>query len=147
LPSDYDKAKEWFDILERDNKNATALCRVGQFYAERHAFHISNDFYGDALKTTAAKEDDGLREDLFLAIALNQFRDGSLADARKRLDQCIRTFPDGHRQDEALAALIAVQLKQGKRGDAQKNLQELQRRFPNSQAAATAAALVTRAQQ
>jgi len=145
LPSDYGVVKEWFDVLESDAKNAKALCRVGQFYAERHAYQLSNEFYGDAMKTSTAKEDDGLREDLSLAMALNHFRDGNVADARKRMEQCLKSFPDGRRSDETLAGLVAVHLKQGKREEAEKVLQELQTRFPNSRATATAAALVSRA--
>jgi len=144
LPSDYSSVKEWFEILEHDAKDTKALVRIGQFYADRHAFHLSTEFYGNALKTGAAKEDPSLREDLMLAAAINQYHDGSIGDARKRLEACRKEFPEGRRQAETLAALVAVEVKQGKKGEAEKTLQELQKRFPDSRA--TAGALATVAQ-
>ncbi len=142
LPSDYGEVKQWFEILEQDEKNTKALIRIGQFYAQRHAFHLSTEFYGHALKTGAGKEDATLREDLILASAINQYHDGSIDDARKRLDSCLKEFPNGHRQAETLEALVAVQLKQRKKADAEKTLQELQRRFPDSRITASAAAML-----
>ena len=143
LPSDYGQVKQWFDTLEGDGKNAKAMVRIGQFYADRHAFRLSSEFYANALKTSAAREDATLREDLLLATAINSYHDGNLGDARKKLDQCLKEFPDGRRLAQALSALVAVELKQAKRGDAEKTLQELKRRFPDSPATENAAVLLS----
>jgi hypothetical protein len=41
--------RESYDILEHDTKNDKALYRIGRFYADRHAFHLSSECYGNAL--------------------------------------------------------------------------------------------------
>jgi thioredoxin-like negative regulator of GroEL len=147
LPSDYSEVKQWFDILESDRKNTDALYRVGRYYGDRHAFHLSNEFYPNALKTSGAKENAGLREEVTLSMAINQFRDGNMGDARKRLEVFRKTFPDAARQPEAMLAQVAVALKQHKRSEAEKTFQELQRRFPDSQAATNASAMLAQAKQ
>jgi thioredoxin-like negative regulator of GroEL len=146
LPSDYGAVREWFDILEHDGKNAKALYRIGRFYADRQAFQLSNEFYGNALKTSLVKEDDALREDLTLEIAINQFRDGNMGDARKRLEMFRKTFPDGRRQPEAMLAQVALALQQHKRSEAEKTYQELQQRFPESPATAGARKMLAQPQ-
>jgi thioredoxin-like negative regulator of GroEL len=145
LPSDYGEVRNEFNILEHDAKNGKALHRIGQFYADRHAFQLSSDYYRDALKSDLAKEDEDLREDLTLGIAINDFRDGKTGDARKKLSLFLKAFPDGRRQPEAMLAQVAVALKERKRNDAEKVFQELQRRFPDSQAARNAAAMLAQA--
>ena len=142
LPPDYGEVRNEFKALEHDPKDGKALRRIGQFYADRHAFQLSSDYYRDALKTDLAKENEGWREDLTLAIAINDFRDGKTGDARKKLASFLKAFPDGRRQPEAMLAQVAVALKERKRNDAEKVFQELQRRFPDSQAARNAAAML-----
>jgi len=145
LPSDYGEVRESYDILEHDAKNGKALYRIGQFYADRHAFHLSSEFYGNALKSDFAKEDADFREDVTLGIALNDFRDGNTNGARKKLDAFLKTFPNGHRQAEALLGQIAVAIRQRKLSLAGTIFEELQQRYPDSQATLNAKAMLAQA--
>ena len=145
LPSDYGEVRESYDILEHDPKNGKALYRIGQFYADRHGFHLSSEFYKNALKSDLAKEDADFREDVTLGIALNDFRDGNTNGAQKKLDLFQKTFPNGRRQAEALLAELAVAIRQHKLSVAGTILQQLQQRFPDSQATANAKAMLAQA--
>ena len=145
LPWDYREVSNEFNALEQDSKNGKALQSIGLFYAKWRAFNLSSEYYHNALKSSLAKEDEAMREDLTLGIALNDFRDGKTGAARKKLVLFLKTFPNGRRQPEAMLAEVAVALRERKRSDAEKIFQELQQRFPDSQATHNAAGMLAQA--
>jgi thiol-disulfide isomerase/thioredoxin len=85
VPADFSPVAEQMATLARNEKNAPALVRVGEFYVNIGALDMGNVYFERALKTDAAKTDEKLRGNLLFAIGLNHWRLRPLKKARKIL--------------------------------------------------------------
>jgi thiol-disulfide isomerase/thioredoxin len=142
IPSDYNGVRLWRDALDEDRDNARALVRVGGLYDESTAFGIANRYYREALRTSAVKEDEALREDLMFQISSNEIRRADWHAARKALGEFQKRFPRSNRSDQVLLGFLLADVRQGNLASAEKRLAELQETFPASSAVGTARGLI-----
>ena len=134
FPTDFSEINEWNGVLKRDSKNFIALFRIAEFYRKLGVLDLSNRYYKDALNTKEARSDGNLRENVLIAMGINQFKLGEFDNARKTLQKCLKEVPNGSQCDKAMLGLVAVEIKRGKMADAEKVYEELKTKYPDSEA-------------
>jgi thioredoxin-like negative regulator of GroEL len=139
FPSDFSQVLEWIAVADKDPGNAKALTSIGEFYRSVNAYDVSNQYYGRALKSDAAKTDLELREHVMLVVGLNHLKMGNPGEARKTFERCLRECPTGKRCDAALLGVLTSQIQQGKFAEAEKTFADLKAKFPDSPATVQAA--------
>jgi thioredoxin-like negative regulator of GroEL len=134
FPTDFTKAIQWNETLEKDKKSFEALNGMADFYFNLKAWELSNQFYNKALKTENAQENQEVKESILLVIGLNELRMKDYKKAQRAFENCIKEVRQGKESDKAMLGMIIAQLGQGKISNAEKTLTGLKSRYPESPA-------------
>ncbi len=132
IPADFSPINEWNAVLETETNNAAALVGIGDFYREKGAPDLSNEYFKRALKTKELETNLKVRESVLLAVGVNYLNQKDYDKARKSFEACLKEIPNGAQGDKALLGIITAQLNKKKIGEAEKTLAQLKASHPDS---------------
>jgi thiol-disulfide isomerase/thioredoxin len=142
LPADVATINHFARALAEDGQNFAALEGLARELRTAKFYRASNQYYGRALGTRAARQQAAARSSMLIAMGHNHLVLKEFSEAAKVFDRYLKDHPGAPAEAEAMLGLGRAQLFQNKRADAKRTLQALTNKYKSGNAYKEAARLL-----
>lgn len=135
---DFSGMEKFYQAVEADKDNGTALLEIADFYRNSGIIFLSSEFYKKAAKTSEVSKDAGKKERIAFALGINAVGYRDYKEADEYLESYLKNYPKGTYRETALTLLVVSSANQDELKESDKYLTQLKTEFPDSKNVAVA---------
>lgn len=135
---DFSSMEKFYQAVEADKEDGTALLEIADFYRNSGIIYLSSEFYKKAAKTSEVNKDAAKKERVEFALGINAVGYRDYKEAVGYLEDYLKNYPKGTFRETALTLLVVGNANLDEAKETEKYLTRLKTEFPGSKNIAVA---------